>query len=137
MEAAVVMGLGGQGEGDAAGDLIAGDDGGEDVGTGGADHLTGGEGRGDDGRAGVEAGGGVGVIEIERVGEGAVQEGGAGGAIAMIVTEDAAGADGHAGRADHAEEGGCALGVMPGADDVADQIEEQEAGACDDLGRER
>ncbi len=136
VEAAVVMRLGGQREGDAAGDLISGDDGGKDIGARCRDHLAGGQRGGDDRRAGMQAGGGVGVIEVERVGQGAVEEGGAGGAVAVVVAEDAAGADSHAGGADHAEEGRGALGVMAGADDVADEVEQQEAGAGDDLGRQ-
>ncbi len=78
MEAAVVVLAGGQSQGDAAGDFVAGDDPGQHVGAGRADHLACGERRGDHRRAGMQRAGGVRVVEVERMRQRAVQERGAG-----------------------------------------------------------
>ena len=140
VEAAVVMRAGGQREGGAADHLVAGDDGGEHVCAGGADHLAGGEGRGDHRGAGMQAAGGVGVVEIERVAEGGVEEGSAHRRVARGVAEHARVARGDAERAGGGEHRRRALRVVAGADDVADEIEHQEAGARGDVrgdGRQR
>ena len=136
MEAAVVVLAGGQREGDPAGHLVAGDDGRQHVGTGGAYHLAGCQRGGDHRRAGMQRAGGVGVVEVQRMRQRAVQERGAGGRVARGVAEHAGIAGGHAHGADRGEERRRALRVMPRADDVADQVQHQEARALHHVRRQ-
>ncbi len=77
----------------------------------------------------------MGVVEIEAVAERAVQEGGAGRRIARGIAEHAGIAGGEAEGAGGGEQGRGAFRVVAGADDVADQVEHEEARAVDDVGR--
>ena len=79
---------------------------------------------------------GMGIVEVEGVTEGTVEEGGAGRSVTGGVAEDGGVPGGEAQGADGGEEGGRALGVMPGSDDVADEVEDQEACAGYNVGRE-
>ena len=74
VEAAIVMLAGRQGERDPARHLVAGDDRGQHVGARGARHLARGQRRRDHRGAGMQRAGGVGVVEIERVAERAVEQ---------------------------------------------------------------
>ena len=136
VEAAVVVLAGGQREGDAAGDLVAGDDPGQHIRAGCADHLARRQRRRDHRRAGMQRAGGMRVVEVQRVRQRAVQQRRACRSVAGGVAEHAGIAGGHAHRADRGEERGRALGVVPGADDVADQVEHQEARALHHVGRQ-
>ena len=136
VEAAVVVLAGGQCQGDAAGDLVAGDDAGQHVGARCADHLAGREGRRDHRRAGMQRTGGVRVVEVERMRQRAIQERGAGGRVAGGVAEHAGIARRHAHGAHRGEERRRAFGVVSRADDVADQVEHQETRALHHLGRQ-
>jgi hypothetical protein len=125
MKAAIVMRAGRQGEGEAAGDLIAGDDAGERIGAGGSGHLGGGEGGRDHRRAGMQRGRRMGVVEIERMGERAIQQRRPRRCIARGVAKHPGIAGAEAERAGGGEQSGRALRVMAGTHDVADQIEQQ------------
>ena len=136
MEAALVMRAAGQSERHATRDLIPRDDGGEQVGPGGAGHFGGGDGGGDDRRAGMQRAGGVRVIKIQRMRQRAVQQRRADRAVARRVAEDAGLALPQAQGAHGGQHRRGAFGIVAGADDVADQIEQQEAGAGDHVGRQ-
>ena len=136
VEAAVVVLAGGERECHAAGDLIAGDDGRQHIGARRAGHLASGQCRGDYGRARMQRAGGMCVVEIQRMRQRTVEERRTGGRVARGVTEHAGIAGGHAHGADRGKEGRRALRVVACADDVADQVEHQEAGALHHLGRQ-
>ena len=117
---------------DAAGDLVAGDDGRQHVGARRPGHLPGSERGRDDGTARVQRPGRVRVVEVERVAQCAIQQRSTSRSVTRAVAEHAAVARRHAQRAYGCEHRRGALGVVPGAHDIADKIEHQEAGALDD-----
>ena len=84
----------------------------------------------------MQRAGGVRVVEVERMRQRAVQERGAGGRVAGGIAEHAGIARRHAHGAHRGEERRRAFGVVPRADDVADQVEHQEARALHHLGRQ-
>ena len=84
----------------------------------------------------MQRAGGMGVVEVERMGQRAVQHRRAGRGVAGAVAEHRRAAGGHAQRPGHRQQGRGAFGVVPAADDVADQVEHQESGAFLDLRRQ-
>ena len=78
----------------------------------------------------------MGVVEIERMAERAVEEGGAGRGPAARVAEHAGMAGADAERPGGAEQGLRALRVVAGAHDVADQVEHEQARALHHLRRQ-
>ena len=136
VEPAVVMCSGGQGERDPAGDLISRDDGGQHVRSARAGHFASRERRRDDGSAGMQRAGRVRIVEVERVGEGAVQEGGTRRRVARRIAEHPVVPGREPERPRGLEQRGRALRVIAGADDVADEIEDEKARALHDLGRQ-
>ncbi len=136
MEPAVVMRPRRQRERHPACHLIARDDRRQHVGAGGAHHLARRQRRRDHRRAGMQAAGGVGVVEIERMGQRPVQERRPRRGVARRIAEHAGIAAGEAQRPGGAQEGLRALRIVPGADDVADQVQQQEARAVGHLRRQ-
>nr|WP_228430455.1 hypothetical protein [Baekduia soli] len=123
------------GQAEAQHDLVAGDEGGEEVGARGAVGLGGGQGGGHDGDADVGDGARVRVVEVQRVAGGAVGEGG------VEARQAVAGAEGR-GRArgaglEHrlARPGGHPEGAAGQA--AAQRVEEVQLGGLRDLGRQR
>ncbi len=84
----------------------------------------------------MQRAGGVGVVEVQRMRQRSVEECGAGGGVAGGVAEHAGVAGGHAHGARGGEEGRGAFRVVAGADDVADQVEHQEARTFHHVGRQ-
>ena len=76
----------------------------------------------------------MGVIEIERMRQGTVEEGGARRGIARGIAEYAGIPGSQAERASRGEQGRGALGIMARPHDVADKIEQQEPRPRDHLG---
>ena len=134
--AAVVVVAAGQGQRKAAGHLIAGDDGREHGAAVGTDHLGRGQRGGDDRGARVQGAGGVGVVEVEAMRQGAVQQRRAGRGVAGGIAEDGGAAGGEAEGADHGQQGRGAFRIVAAADDVADQIQHEVAGAFLHFGRQ-
>src|SRR5689334_7930548 len=76
------------------------------------------------------------VVEVQRVCQRSIEEGGAGWRVAGGVTEYAGITRGHPHGANSGKERRRALRVMPRPDNIAHQIEYQEVRALDDVGRQ-
>ena len=117
--------------------FIAGDDRGQHVAAGSADHFADGERRRHHGRAGMQRGIGVGVVEIEGMAECAVEEGGDRGGPGLAVAE-------HGGvafavqrqRFQHFQQRRCRFRIAPRPYRTAEEIQRQHLGALQDLRRD-
>ena len=137
VEAALVMRAGRQREGEAAGDLVAGDDGGQHVGAARARHLRRGQRGRDHRRAGMQRAGGVGIVEIQRMRERAVQQRRAGGCVAFAVAEHDAAPPGQAECPNRFQQRRSSGRVLARTDDAAEQVEHQQGNADNDGFRQR
>ena len=134
VEPPVVMVRGVERQAQADLDLIAGDDGGDQVLARGVPHLGGGERGRHDGRGGVQRARSVGVVEIERMGEGSVDQRRGRRGVGAPVARNRAGPGGKTEAFHGRDQAGRRFGVVPGADRDARDVEDQALGPFDHLG---
>ena len=133
MKAAGIVVEGAERLADADLHLVAGDDGRQGGGTVRTRHLGRRQRRRHDRRAGMQRGSGVGVVEIERMGEGAVDQGGSGRRIAGRITNHAGAAAGKAEACDGGEQARGRFRIVAGAQRNAGDVEHQQLGALRDF----
>ena len=116
--------------------LVTGDDGGEYPGAARAGHFGGGEGRWHDGGARVDGAARMGVVEIKRVGQGSVNQGGAGRCVRACVADHGSIATGQAQLRRRGHERRRRLGLMARPKRDADVVEHQQLDPVRHLRRE-
>ena len=136
VEAAVVMCSGGQGERDAAGDLIARDDGRQHVGSARAGHSPAASAAGITGAPGCSEPAAWVSSKSSEWARAPFRKAAPAGRVARRVAKHPVVPGGEAERPRGGEQRGRALRVIAGADDVADEVEDQKARALHDLGRQ-
>jgi len=135
MEAAFVMVAGAEREAEPDLDLVARNDGGDRLRTGYAGLFRRGERRRHDRRAGVDRAAGVGVVEIQRMGERAVDQRRAGRRVALRIADHSRRAARHAEALCGRDKAFGRFGIPAGAQRDAERVEDQQLGAARDFRR--
>ena len=116
--------------------LVTGDDRGDDRPAVRPDHFRGGQRGGDNRRARVNRAARVGIVEVERVPEIAVEQRGGGRRVRGAVADDAGVAGAESEMTQRRRHGGAQPRVVAPANADADLVHEQHPGALDDIGTE-